>query len=87
MNGSVGGVEAHAHRGRHGTAEQQRLLIWPFLVFSSLNALKALINFHFGLWGALSQLTVVLISVVFGQRERRSPTRLCRLEGLQKIHK
>lgn len=86
-NGSVGGVEAPAHRSRHGTAKQQRLLIWPFLVFSSLNAFKALINVHFSLWGALSQLTVVLISVVFGQRERCSPTCLCRLEVLQKIHK
>lgn len=86
-NGGVGGVEAPARRARHGTAEQQRLLIWPFLVFSSLNARKALINFHFGLSGALSQLTVVLISAVFGQRERCSPTCLCRLEVLQKIHK
>lgn len=81
------GASGEWRHGRHGTAEPRRLLIWPFLVFSSLNARKALINFHFRLSGALSQLTVVLISVVFGQREPCSPTCFCRLEVLQKIHR
>lgn len=70
-----------------GTTVHRRLLIWPFLIFSSLNAREPLINFHFNLSGTLSQLTVVLITVVFGRRERCSPTCLCRLEVLQKRHK
>lgn len=65
----------------------ERLLIWPSLIFSPLNAREALINFYFNLSGALSQLTVVLIIVVFGQRERCVLTRLCCLEVLQKIHR
>lgn len=93
MNGR-GRVEARnaacalAHRSRRGTsAELQCLLISPFLIFSSLNAREALINFYFNLLGALSQLTVVLIIVVFGQWEQFFLTCLCCLEVLQKIHK
>lgn len=66
MNGRVQ-ANVPADRSLHGTTEQRRLLMWPFLsfffVFSSLNAREALINFDFNLTGTLSQLTVALISV------------------------
>lgn len=94
VNGSVGRAEPQntacvpTHRSRPGTsAELQHLLIWPFLIFSPLNAREALINFYFSLLGALSPLTVVLIIVVFGQWERGVLTCLCCLEVLQRIHK
>lgn len=79
-------VQAHCSRPGTG-AELQPLLIWPFLIFSSLSTHEALINFYFNLLGALSQLTVVLIIVAFGQWERCFLTRLCCLKVLPKIHK